>query len=67
MADEGNENMLDASVEQQLSKIVKGKEIFSARVLLSIIFDNLNIFLADVRSGNLDLVTFVEKLGLVSC
>ena len=67
MADAGSENMLEANVEQQLSRIVKGKEIFSARVLLSIIFDNLNIFLADVRSGNLDLVTFVEKLGLVSC
>nr|XP_058954394.1 MMS19 nucleotide excision repair protein homolog [Pocillopora verrucosa] len=40
MADAGSENMLEANVEQQLSRIVK-----------------------DVRSGNLDLVTFVEKLG----
>ena len=35
-------------------------------VLISIIFENPKIFLADVRSGNLDLVTFVEELGLVS-
>ena len=28
MADAGSENMLEANVEQQLSRIVKGKEIF---------------------------------------
>ena len=66
MADGGSENMLEANVEQQLSRIVKGKEILVRLSCFPLFFDKLKVFLADVRSGNLDLVTFVEELGLVS-
>ena len=63
MAAGGGNEVLEESIEQQLSRIVKGQLLSKSFYLNSVYLKEAIIFLADVRSGSLDLVTFVEELG----
>lgn len=63
MAARGGNVVLEESIEQQLSRIVKGQLLSKSFYFNSVYLKEAIIYLADVRSGSLDLLTFVEDLG----
>ena len=57
-----NEDLTEENIEQHLSRIVKG-QTFSQQIFETFRHLKKLLFLVDIRSKSLDLVTFVEDLG----